>query len=67
MKPKISIIVPAFNQENFISRCLRSILDQSLDRQLYEIIVIDDGSTDKTEFVINLFKDEIKLLKNKKK
>jgi glycosyltransferase involved in cell wall biosynthesis len=66
MKPKISIIVPAFNQENFISRCLRSILDQSLDRQLYEIIVIDDGSTDKTEFVINLFKDEIKLLKNKK-
>ena len=42
----ISIIVPAYNVENYIKRCIKSILKQSyLD---YEIIIIVDGSTDKT-------------------
>ena len=66
MKPKISIIIPTFNQEKFISRCIRSLLDQSLERKAYEIIVVNDGSKDKTDFVISLFKDEIKLIAHKK-
>ena len=45
-KPFISVIVPTFNQEKYIGRCLRSLLDQSLIRSMYEIIVINDGSTD---------------------
>ena len=43
-KPLISVIVAAYNQEKFIGRCLRSLIDQTLSRDLYEIIVIDDGS-----------------------
>lgn len=63
---KVSIIIPCFNHEKFIGRCLRSILDQSLDRKKYEIIVIDDGSSDNSLKIIKTFSDEIKIIKNKK-
>lgn len=63
--PHISVIVPVYNQEKFIGRCLRSILDQDFDEK-FEIILVDDGSTDRTNNVINLFKDEIKIIKNEK-
>ena len=64
-KPKISVIVPAYNQEKYLGRCLRSLLDQTLEIKDYEIIVINDGSKDKTNFVTDLFKDEIKVIKNR--
>ena len=66
LKPKISVIVPTFNQEKFLGRCLRSLLDQTLDNKDYEIIVINDGSKDRTNFVTELFSGEIKVIKNKK-
>lgn len=44
--PKISVIVPAYNTEKYIAKCLRSITGQTL-REI-EIIVINDGSTDGT-------------------
>jgi len=65
-KISISVIVPVYNQEIYIGRCLRSLLDQSLERDNYEIIVINDGCTDKTETILSAFKDEIKIIKNKK-
>lgn len=43
---KVSVIIPAYNIENYIERCLISIKNQTL--QHIEIIVINDGSTDKT-------------------
>ena len=61
-KPHISIIIPVHNQEKYLGRCLRSLLEQSLRRSLYEIIVINDGSTDKTSYALEIFKDEIKIL-----
>lgn len=66
MLPKISIIVPAYNQEKYIGRCIRSLLSQSLSKNKFEIIVINDGSKDKTEQALKLFKDEILIIKNKK-
>ena len=42
----VSVIVPAFNMELFIEECLRSLLEQTVDR--LEVIVVDDGSTDRT-------------------
>lgn len=42
----LSVIIPAYNVEKYIERCLNSLLDQNLKE--IEIIVIDDGSTDKT-------------------
>ncbi len=62
----ISIIVPVFNCENYIGRCLRSLLNQTLSKENYEIIVIDDGSTDKTSYALELFKEDIKIIRNKK-
>ena len=66
--PKISVIVSAYNQERFIGRCLRSLLNQTLIHSEYEIIVINDGSTDRTSYAIDLFVDPfnsvVKLIKN---
>jgi len=44
----ISIIIPAYNAEKAIKECLSSLTNQSLSRNKYEIIVVDDGSTDRT-------------------
>ena len=54
---KISVIIPTFNQDIFLSRCIRSLLKQSISKDLYEIIIVNDGSSDKTKFVIDLLKD----------
>ena len=49
-KPKVSVILPARNEEGFIERCLNSLIDQ--DYEDYEIIVIDDRSEDRTGEII---------------
>ncbi len=46
MMPLISIIIPIYNLEKYIERCLKSIQSQSLDD--FEVIVVDDGSTDES-------------------
>ena len=63
-KPQISVIIPVHNQEKYLGRCLRSLLEQSLRRSLYEIIVINDGSTDKTSYALEIFKDEKEKVQN---
>lgn len=48
--PKVSVIIPARNEEGFIERCLKSLIDQDYDN--YEIIAIDDRSEDRTGDII---------------
>ena len=62
--PKISVIIPVFNQEKWIGRCLRSLLNQSIARDKYELILINDGSIDRSDYALELFKEEIKLINN---
>ncbi len=62
----ITVCVPTYNRANYIGRALRSLIDQSIDKKLYEIIVVDDGSNDNTNLVLKSFSADIKLLKNKK-
>lgn len=46
--PQISVVVPAYNAAKTLAACLDSLHHQSLSPSLYEIIVVDDGSTDLT-------------------
>lgn len=47
----MSIIVPVYNGEKYIRECIDSILSSSLKN--YELIIVDDGSTDKTRDIVN--------------
>lgn len=53
MKCKISVIIPVYNTEEYILRCLNSIVSQTFKD--YEIIIIDDGSKDKSSDIIKEF------------
>lgn len=48
VKPRISVIIPAYNVEAFVDRCLKSIEDQTYGIENLEIIIISDASTDNT-------------------
>lgn len=50
MRPLISIIVPVYNGENFIEKCIKSILNQSLNE--LQIIIVNDGSSDNTAAIL---------------
>ena len=52
-KPKFSIIVPVYNTEKYIKRCLDSIKSQSFKD--YEVIIVNDGSTDKSSSIISKY------------
>ena len=56
MKSKVSIIVPIYNAEKWIERCIDSILNQT--HKNLEIILINDGSKDKSKEIILKYKDE---------
>ncbi len=62
----ISVIVPVFNVEDYIERCIKSILNQTYNN--LEIILVDDGSTDKSGEICDLYKEKdnrIKVIHNK--
>src|SRR5215213_6790495 len=46
--PKVSVVVPVYNPGAVIEECVGSLLDQSLQAAEYEIVLVDDGSTDGT-------------------
>jgi glycosyltransferase involved in cell wall biosynthesis len=54
---KISVIVPTYNQAPYLGACLDSIFFQ--DYPNLEIIVVDDGSTDETQMVLEVFADQV--------
>lgn len=62
MSIKISVIIPAYNCAKWISRSIRSILDQSFEDKDYEVIVVNDGSTDDLIQVLNPYLNKIRLI-----
>jgi len=54
-EPLISVIVPAYNEEDYIKDCLDSLTNQDLSPDLFEIIVVDNNSSDKTKKIIQKF------------
>jgi hypothetical protein len=55
MKPLISIVVPVYNVEKYLKECLDSLVNQTLDS--YQIIIVNDGSTDSSLDIINEYKN----------
>ena len=62
--PVVTVIIAAHNEERFIGRCIRSLLSQNFPRSLFEILVVNDGSTDKTAYALDLFKEDLVVIEN---
>ena len=60
-KPLITVVTPSFNQAEYISTCLNSVLNQTYDR--LEHIVVDGGSTDQTLNILRDYKSRDERLK----
>ncbi len=58
--PRVSVIIPAYQAESCLADCLRSVLDQTLPRDGYEVIVVNNGSTDRTAEIAESF--EVRLV-----
>lgn len=52
----LSVVVPVYNRENYIKQCIDSILNQKTDLA-FEVVVVDDGSTDKTGGILDSYSD----------
>lgn len=66
MKPIISIIVPIYNVERYLSRCIESILNQSFKE--FELILVDDGSPDNSGEICDIYAskdDRVKVIHKK--
>ena len=69
-KSFVSILIPSFNEADYIAQTLNSLLDSSYPKSFYEIIIIDGGSTDGTKAIVsNIIKynKNIKIFDNPKK
>ncbi|AMK75093.1 MULTISPECIES: glycosyltransferase family 2 protein [Methylomonas] len=56
VQPRVTVIMPTYNRKKFIGEAIQSVLDQSF--QDFELIVVDDGSTDQTSEVVQAFVSE---------
>lgn len=63
--PSVTILVPAFNEEKNIEKCLKSIKNLDYPKNKLKIMVVNDGSTDKTVKIVKKFK-EVKLINKKR-
>ncbi len=62
-EPAVSVIIPAYNCDRYIVQAVESVLQQ--EDCSYEIIIIDDGSTDATEEVLAPYRDRLRYVKQK--
>jgi len=64
-EPKVSIIIPTYNQSQYLEEAMESVLNQTY--QNIEIIIVDDGSTDNTSEVVKSFDNKIIYIPQKNK
>lgn len=60
-KPLVTVIIPAYNSEKYIGRCIESVLNQTMKN--FELLVIDDGSKDDTGKIVCEYKDRDKRIR----
>lgn len=57
---KVSVIIPAYNAQNSIEKCIDSVLNQTLKE--FELIIINDGSTDKTKTILKKYNTDKRII-----
>lgn len=65
-KKRFSIIIPAYNVQEYVNKAIDSVLEQNFKN--YEMIIIDDASTDKTEEIVRQYEkkyNNVKLISHK--
>lgn len=62
----VSVVITAYNYGRYIERAIRSAMNQSLDRSQYEIIVVDDASTDETPKILENYSDDVRMFRMEK-
>ena len=60
--PFLSVLIATHNQAEYLTQCLDSLLDQTLERAAYQIVIVDDGSTDTTATIISGYTKHIDVL-----
>ena len=55
---KLSILIPLYNKEKYVERCLDSLLEQDLPKDHYEIVIVDDGSKDTGPAIVDSYAKE---------
>ena len=57
----VSLIITTYNYANYVERAIRSAMDQSLAKEQYEVIVINDASTDHTAAILENYTDQVRI------
>ncbi|MEI6127521.1 MAG: glycosyltransferase family 2 protein, partial [Pseudomonadota bacterium] len=65
MEPKVSIVIPTYNREKIITKALDSVFGQTC--QDFEVVILDDGSTDCTRDVVAKYGEKVKYFYQKNK
>jgi glycosyltransferase involved in cell wall biosynthesis len=64
-KPSVSILIDTYNHERFIEKAIVSVLEQDFPAAEREILVVDDGSTDRTPEIVRKFEPQVRLLRKR--
>lgn len=62
-KPYISVLIDTYNHERFIEQAIKSVLEQDRTMEDVEIVVVDDGSTDRTPEIVGNFAPRVRLVR----
>lgn len=63
--PLLSVLIDTYNHEKYIEQCVLSAIEQDFPASDYEIVVVDDGSTDRTPEIVRKFAPRVRLLRKK--
>ena len=55
---QVDVIVPVYNVEKYLKRCLESLINQTLSSEKYRVLLVDDGSTDGSPTICQKYADE---------
>jgi glycosyltransferase involved in cell wall biosynthesis len=66
-KLELSIVIPTHNRANILKQCLKKLTESKFPTTKFEVVIVDDASTDNTEEVVNEFKEKLNLNYHKQK